>query len=167
MSLSFDTRTIAAEAVVVEAELPRDHGVWLPEDTRPIDAVQVTGRLSMAGEGRFYFAGHLTGTVAGDCRRCLTPVTVAVADELVALLTDASNEEADDPDVFPLADGGARVDLGPAVREQWILTAPAFALCRPDCQGLCVHCGADLNVGACSCAPAPDPRWDALRQAAD
>jgi uncharacterized protein len=165
--LSFDTRALVANAVAVEGELPLDHPVWLSEDRRPTAAVQVTGRLSMAGEGRFYFAGQLAGAVAAECRRCLTPVSVAVTDEVTAILTDAANEESDDPDVFPLADGGVRVDLAPAVREQWILTAPAFVLCRPDCRGLCATCGTDLNTGACSCAPAPDPRWDALRQAAD
>ena len=26
-----------------------------------------------------------------------------------------------------------------------------LALCQDDCKGLCVHCGANLNVSPCSC----------------
>jgi uncharacterized protein len=163
--LSFDVRTVLAQAVTVDGDLPHDDPIWIDADHRPDGALHVTGRLSAAGEGRFYFAGQFAGAVSMDCRRCLTPVTVPVVDEVAALFTDADNAEADDPDVFPLADGGARVDLTPAVREQWILTAPTFALCRSECQGLCATCGADLNRGACSCAPTPDPRWAALRDA--
>jgi uncharacterized protein len=37
-------------------------------------------------------------------------------------------------------------------------------LCRPDCQGLCVSCGKDLNLGACGCTRETiDPRWEALK----
>jgi uncharacterized protein len=164
--LSFDVRTLADQAMTVDGVLPRDAAVWMPEDLRPAGPLQVTGRLSGAGEGRFYFSGRMVGTAEAECRRCLAPVSVAVDDEWSAIFTDDANDDAGDPDVFPLAEGGMRVDLSDAVREQWILLAPAFALCRPDCRGLCAQCGTDLNAGACSCAPAPDPRWDALRHAA-
>ena len=51
-----------------------------------------------------------------------------------------------------------------AVREQVLLQAPQFTLCREDCRGPCPTCGKDLNEGACECVPeaAPGP-WDALK----
>ena len=59
----------------------------------------------------------------------------------------------------------ADLDLRPALREQWLLAAPAFALCREDCKGLCPRCGADLNAGPHDCATqTADPRWDALKK---
>jgi uncharacterized protein len=37
-------------------------------------------------------------------------------------------------------------------------------LCKPDCKGLCPHCGIDLNVEQCNCADADvDERMAALR----
>ena len=54
--------------------------------------------------------------------------------------------------------------MRPALREQWLLAVPAFAQCRVDCKGLCPTCGADLNAGACDCAPVTDSRWDTLRK---
>jgi uncharacterized protein len=161
--LSFDVRSLAVNAAVVEGELPPDDEVWLPEDVRPNAPIQVTGRVSAAGNDRFYFSGHMAGSVTLDCRRCLTPVAVAVADDVAAIFSDGSTEDADDPDIFPLAGGGKKVDLRPAIREQWVLNVPAFAQCREDCKGICPTCGADLNDGACSCAPTTDSRWNTLR----
>jgi uncharacterized protein len=37
------------------------------------------------------------------------------------------------------------------VREELILAYPAKILCRDDCRGLCLKCGADLNDGVCMC----------------
>ena len=60
------------------------------------------------------------------------------------------------------------LDLRPALREQWLLNVPGYALCRDDCKGLCPTCGAELNVGPCDCAStSADPRWDALRKLRD
>ena len=59
--------------------------------------------------------------------------------------------------------GARSLDLRPAVREEWLLAAPAFVLCREDCKGLCPRCGADLNEGPCSCTKTEiDPRWASL-----
>jgi len=41
------------------------------------------------------------------------------------------------------------IDLAPLVREYLLLEVPIKPLCRPDCKGLCVVCGADLNVESC------------------
>ena len=67
------------------------------------------------------------------------------------LFADADDENADEPDVHPLSDLGTTLDLRPAIREQWLLEASDLPLCRPDCQGLCPMCGADLNAGPHSC----------------
>lgn len=54
------------------------------------------------------------------------------------------------------------LSLADLVAQQMYLEIPEKALCRPDCQGLCPRCGADLNRGPCACPPEPDPRWTAL-----
>lgn len=40
------------------------------------------------------------------------------------------------------------------VRDELLLELPIRVLCRPDCRGLCEHCGANLNNGPCGCAQA-------------
>ena len=55
------------------------------------------------------------------------------------------------------------IDLAPLVRELSLLSLPIKVLCRPDCQGLCQECGANLNHGECGCAPDDiDPRFAIL-----
>ena len=150
--LSFPTRSLLQGAIQVSGDLEPGDKVWQVGDQRPASGVRVTGRLSGAGAGRFYFSGRLAGSAAGECRRCLVEVTSAVGAEAHLLFAEAGTGDGDDPDVFPLTLGrnGAEVDLRPALREQWLLEVPAFVLCRPDCKGLCLACGANLNQGECS-----------------
>ncbi|MCX5757894.1 MAG: DUF177 domain-containing protein [Candidatus Hydrogenedentes bacterium] len=58
--------------------------------------------------------------------------------------------DADGDDVIR-AFTGDEIDLAPAVWEEVVLAAPTKFLCRPDCAGLCPHCGANWNRGTCNC----------------
>lgn len=163
--LSFDIRTLESRAAQVNDDLGASDPVWREGDPRPDGAVHVEGRLSDAGDGRFYFSGRIAGSVALECRRCLEEVKSQVDDEAHFIFRDARDEAADDPDVFPYDSGARELDVRPAIRESWLLAVPAFVQCRPDCAGLCSSCGKDLNTGACGCAPATsDSRWEALRK---
>ena len=101
--LCFDIRSLESQAVQVDGELAADDAVWESEGPRPAGPVRVTGRLSSAGAGRFYFSGRLEGTVAGECRFCLTDVTAPVAEEVHLFFAEEGDETAeDDPDVYPM-----------------------------------------------------------------
>jgi uncharacterized protein len=45
-----------------------------------------------------------------------------------------------------------------------LVAIPVHVVCRPDCRGLCVTCGKNLNEGDCDCKTEPDPRWAALQE---
>ena len=166
--LSYDLRSLDEHAAAVEGELAADDTVWEENDPRPAGAIRVTGRLSRAGEGRFYFSGALAGTAVGECRRCLTDVSTPVAlDVHLIFAEEGLDDEEDTSDAYLFDPGAWSLDLRPAVREEWLLAAPAFPVCREDCKGLCPRCGADLNAGPCACPPASDDRWAALRETAD
>jgi uncharacterized protein len=161
--LSFDIRSLASRAVHVDGELAVNDPVWQEEDVRPATPVHVVGRLSAAGVGRYYFSGSFEGDAAGECRKCLTDVSVSIGEDIQLLFVEADTEGADDPDVYVVDSRSHELDMRPALREQWLLAVPAFVQCREDCKGLCPTCGTDLNVSACDCAPTTDSRWDALR----
>jgi uncharacterized protein len=166
--LYFDIRAIESQAQPVEGALGADDPIWEADDPLPLDAVTVSGRLSVAGQGRFYFTGHLAGSTVVSCRRCLVDVTALVSDELSVLFAEPGLDEADEDDVYPLAGNARTIDLRAAVREAWVLAVPAFLTCRADCQGLCPTCGTDRNEVACACgAGHSDARWDALRAMRD
>jgi uncharacterized protein len=160
--LSFDLRSLESQASRVDGELPGNDPVWQEGDARPKGAIRVAGRLSVAGPGRFYFSGRMEGMAVSECRRCLEPVESAVQADLQLLLVDASADEAEEADVYLVDVRQRELDLRPAIREEWLLAAPSFLECSDSCRGLCPSCGANLNHGACGCAPATDPRWTAL-----
>lgn len=109
--------------------------------------------LDLAGEVR------LTRTVQGvlvqasfeaakaeECVRCLAefmqPLNASFT-ELFAYKTKAVTDSG-----LLVPDNGD-IDLAPLVREYLLLEVPIKPLCRPDCKGLCVICGADLNMESC------------------
>ncbi len=162
--LFFDIRSLETRAESVDGTLDVTDPVWEADDVRPVGGgVHVVGRLSAAGHGRFFFSGSLAGTVTSTCRRCLVDVQLAVSEPLQLLFAEAGLDEADEDDVVLIPAGARELDLRPAVREEWLLAVPAFALCRDDCRGLCPTCGADRNTDACNCAPELDARWAGLR----
>ena len=160
--LSFDLRSLETKAVHVDGALGPDDPIWEEGDVRPTE-LRITGRLSSAGEGRFYFSGRIEGRLTLPCRLCLEEVDVGVDEEVHFLLAEIGAEEADDPDVFPYDPNERNLDIRPSVRETWLLTAPAYVQCSEDCKGLCATCGTNLNESTCNCTPtATDSRWGAL-----
>ena len=108
-----------------------------------------------------YIQGQLESSISLECVRCLeeaiVPVNI-VLDELFFY----------PPHIAPagehrVGDDGM-IDLAPLVRELSLLSVPIKILCRPDCQGLCQQCGANLNFGGCGCEREEiDPRLAVLQ----
>ena len=125
----------------------------------------VSGRLSTAGEGKYYWQARLSTVVRAECRRCLAPVKVPLAQSLgLVFMTEGEAGEGagGNDDCYVVPRRAAAIDLSEAVREELILAVPQFVECREDCRGLCPRCGADLNLGPCGCSKEIDPRWAAL-----
>ena len=74
------------------------------------------------------------------------------------LAEELQNEENDE--IVLLEDG--MVDVGDLARTAFILDMDTKTLCSEDCKGLCPRCGADLNLGPCSCKKETDPRMAVL-----
>src|SRR5438034_9758460 len=159
--LQVDLRELSGGAATTHAELGAADPLFEGLGLVLAGPVRVTGRLHAAGEGRFYWQASVRAQVAGECRRCLTPVPVAVVADIRALFTQDS-EALEDPDCYPLARDATQIDLRPAVREELLLAAPQRVVCREDRRGLCPRCGQDLNAGPRGWPPAGDPRWQAL-----
>jgi uncharacterized protein len=163
--LTFDLRTLEAQAATVDDQLAATDSVWQDGDPKPDTAVKVTGRLSRTGTGQFYWHGHLAGDITVDCRRCLTEAHAHVEAESHVIFAEPDEMTEEDPDVYLIEANARELDLRPALREEWLLAQPRYVLCRDDCKGLCPKCGKDLNQGPCDCPPQTDSRWDSLRKA--
>lgn len=147
-----DIRELRRGPVETVGELAPEDPTFVGLNLDLAGPLSVTGRLQETAEGEYFWRAHLAGELRGACRRCLTDVTSPVAAD-VSVMFSTDPEAADDPSVYPVAPSSRSVDVRAAIREELALAAPAFALCREDCAGLCPTCGADLNAGKCSCKP--------------
>ena len=162
--LKVSLKALERGEVAVREQVAPDDPMWEGAGFELAEPLHVDLTAREVGDGVFV-RGRLRTRVRLACRRCLAPVELPV-DDTVDLLyeTLADDEQEADGEVYPLPPRGDTLDLGEAVREQLLLRAPAFALCREACRGLCPRCGADLNESECDCVPeTAESPWDALK----
>jgi DUF177 domain-containing protein len=156
--LRVDIRDLQRSPVRTVGELLPDDPAFEGLDLNLVGPVSVTGQLQATGPGEYLWRGRIRGTMQGDCRRCLTDVRTDVDIEVVAAVFSSDPEAADDPDFYPLLERASHIDVRDVVREELVLTAPTrLLLCREDCAGLCLSCGAELNAGPCGCSAPAEP----------
>jgi len=102
-------------------------------------------RISRTPQG-LIFQGEFRGNHQEECVRCLAEFTQPLQTSFSELFAFTERSVSDSELLVP-EDGN--VDLDPLVREYLLLEVPIRPLCKPDCKGLCVECGEDLNVRAC------------------
>jgi uncharacterized protein len=192
-ALVFDMRQLGRQA---GSALTQTRIVPAPDDLR-LELIGVPVGTDVALEVRFEAVSEgvlATGTaiapLAGECARCLAPVSSSVTAGFQELYLYADGrhdkhdkhdrhdkhekhdkhdkhdeqEEQDAEELYYL--DGDLLDLEPAFRDAVVLALPMSPLCREDCPGLCAECGvplADAGPGHQHEA-AIDPRWAALKQ---
>jgi uncharacterized protein len=178
--------------------LTQTRTVPAPDNLR-LELIGVPVGADVALEVRFEAVSEgvlATGTgiapLAGECARCLAPLTSSVTASFQELYLYADgrhdrhekhekhdrrdkydrydkydeHEERDDQERYL---DGDLLDLEPAFRDAVVLALPMSPLCREDCPGLCAECGeplADTGPGHRH-DDAADPRWAALKQLDD
>ena len=120
--------------------------------------VAVSGEVRNTA-GILELSQNARSTLDAVCDRC-GKAFVQEKDVLFAcmLAEELQNEENDE--IVLLEDG--MVDVGDLARTAFILDMDTKTLCSEDCKGLCPRCGADLNLGPCSCKKETDPRLAVL-----
>ncbi len=133
-------------------------------------------------EHRVRVDAHGKAELTVPCGRCLAPVSVDLPVDFELTLVPREEYEVAprgerDDNKGPVAGSfdpqdaeeevftGKVIDLDPLVREQLVLSLPAYPVCREDCKGLCPVCGGNLNERECGCdRHVPDPRWAGLKK---
>jgi uncharacterized protein len=127
--------------------------------------VQLDWRLEAVMEG-VLVTGGATVTLVGECARCLESIDdeLDVTFQELFVYSDQGSHQAEDEE----DDGASRLegdllDLEPLLRDAVVLALPFQPLCRNDCPGLCVECGARLaDDPEHTHEAAVDPRWAGL-----
>ena len=125
----------------------------LPIAEDVILAAPIEGEITLSRTGRSILArGALTTALEATCSRCLRPIVapidVSIEEEALPSIDIDSGMPVDresEPDALRL-DEHHELDLAEPIRDAIALAEPIALLCRPDCRGLCLVCGLDLNT---------------------
>jgi uncharacterized protein len=120
-------------------------------------------RIESVSEG-VLVTGTVSAPTAGECVRCLTPVTGDVEIDLTELFAypeSTTDETTDADELGRVVD--QTVDLEQPIIDAVGLALPFAPLCTPDCAGLCPTCGVQMATAE----PGHhhdqiDPRWAKL-----
>lgn len=120
-------------------------------------------RLESVSEG-VLVSGTMSAPTAGECARCLTPITgdVEIAlTELFAYPDSATDETSEADEIGRVVDD--TVDLEQPIIDAVGLALPFVPLCGSDCAGLCAECGIPLATAEPGHQHDQiDPRWAKL-----
>ncbi|MEK7794371.1 MAG: DUF177 domain-containing protein [Candidatus Hydrogenedentota bacterium] len=161
-TLKIPLASIGEDGYRVDAAVPADVLESTGDGGPQIEGVRLVGEIVQI-DSEYLFRGRVRGSFRTTCDRCIVEIAVPFDVEAVWYfepgVPSVEREEVGlDPDSDADEDGGGRwtfaggeLDLTGAVREEVSLSIPAKFLCREDCKGLCVACGANLNEGPCAC----------------
>lgn len=149
-------------AVETPGRIEASDALWDGAEVSLAAPLDLRGRFSPAGEGKYFWHATMETVLRKECRRCLAPLDVPFRQELELLFVDEEEALDDDVGCYVIPDRTAELDLRDAVREELVLAVPQYVECSPGCLGLCPRCGANLNAGPCACRLERDPRWAAL-----
>ena len=124
-------------------------------------------RIESVSEG-VLVSGTVTGPTAGECARCLTPITGDVQIDLTELFAypDSATDETTESDEIGRVGASGEpdtVDLEQPIIDAIGMALPFSPLCGPDCAGLCPECGVPLATAEPGHQHEQiDPRWAKL-----
>ncbi|MCD7745879.1 MAG: DUF177 domain-containing protein [Lachnospiraceae bacterium] len=108
-----------------------------------------TLEVENTGDHKLIVSGEIELEVEIPCARCLEGVSrrLKIRPELDLDLKENDYIE------------GYYLNVDQLIHDEALLVWPERVLCRDDCRGLCIKCGKNLNLGACSCTQTDlDPR---------
>jgi uncharacterized protein len=90
--------------------------------------------------------GKFSADTTLECVRCLNEFNYPLTWEITELYAFNKKSVSESDLLVP---DDAHLDLAPLVREYGLLELPIKPLHDPNCKGLCIECGQDLNVRDC------------------
>lgn len=116
-------------------------------------------------------SGKILADVELQCSRCLKDFRSMLTIPVDVLYRPIENLRGEDKHELKVDEldmsfySGDELDLLDLIKEQIMLNLSMKPLCSDLCKGICLRCGADLNVGKCGCsAKEIDTRLEALKR---
>ena len=135
---------------IIHEEVGYNHEFPFEFDKAKLDDLELTNFEGSVHIGRtpqgLVVQGKFSGDTMLECVRCLKEFTHPLEWEITELY--AFNKKSVSETGLMLPDD-AHIDLAPLLREYALLEVPIKPLHTPDCKGLSIECGQDLNEKDC------------------
>jgi uncharacterized protein len=107
-----------------------------------LDGIVTIGRTPQG----LVMQGKFSADVILECVRCLNEFKYPLEWEITELYAFNKKSVSESELLVP---DDAHIDLAPLIREYALLEIPIKPLHDPNCKGLCIECGQDLNIEDC------------------
>ena len=127
-------------------------------ELRNFEGAAIVGRTPQG----LVLQGKFSAKTTFECVRCLNTFDHAFTWEMTELYAFNKKSVTESELILP---EDAHLDLESLVREYAILEFPIKPICKPDCKGLCIVCGENLNLKDCGHRPEQnDSPFSALKK---
>jgi uncharacterized protein len=151
--MRFKINEIGDEGLALDVPITSE---WLVSACPDLDmhpgpgGLALRGRLSKSGDD-YLLLGHLGGSLATTCARCLEPARLTVDAQVTVTFVPADEDEEPDDDADLIGFAGNEIHIDDEVRDEILLAIPVQVLCTEACRGLCSVCGGNRNTVPCEC----------------
>ncbi|MCY4404041.1 MAG: DUF177 domain-containing protein [Candidatus Poribacteria bacterium] len=163
-TLVFDIRNIkdwdfnVYEVLIPPSKLELDF-----EDIEFMSQVRGSVHLLRHSDNDVYVKADVTTEIEMQCGKCLEMFICDIAALFEVQFT--SNRSHDQEDSANIEEGeryfdGETFDISEDTRRALVIQIPVWPLCSQGCEGLCQHCGENLNDKYCTCEDIVDLEED-------
>lgn len=131
---------------------------------RIVEAKPYCLTITNIGKKKLQFTGEGALSLNIPCDRCLEDVKTDISFSIDRCL-DLNRAESDRIEVDEdISVEDNTIETDEFVRAEIIMNMPDKNLCKADCKGLCIKCGANLNIKDCGCDRfVSDPRMSVIQ----
>lgn len=163
-TLVFDVRYLR-DGIFIEQEVdvPVTQLDFELEEVQFISTIQGNVQLLRHGDADVYVIAEVSTDIEMQCGKCLELFRSDINASFQIQYTPRNNSDQIEPDEI---DGGERyydgetLDISEETRKEIIIHIPIWPICSQLCEGLCYHCGTNLNEEKCLCEKTDDDEID-------
>ena len=135
---------------IIHEEVGYSHEIPFEFDKVKLDDLELQNFEGSAQIGRtpqgLVVQGNFSADTKLECVRCLREFNSPLTWEFTELYAFNKKSVSESELLVP---DDAHIDLAPLIREYALLEIPIKPLHDPECKGLCIECGQDLNLKDC------------------
>ncbi len=135
---------------IIHEEVGYSHEIPFELEYVKIDDLELQNFTGKVDIGRtpqgLVVQGKFSADTMLECVRCLKEFKYPLKWEITELYAFNKKSVSESELLVP---DDAHIDLAPLIREYALLEIPIKPLHDPDCKGLCIECGQDLNLKDC------------------